>query len=101
MTRQHRERRESRPLPSRLDEGSGTTATTRQRATRSPAQREACKRKAESLGATIVEQFVDAARAPETTDRMELQRLLAYVKENPVDYVIVHKVDRWARPGRR
>ena len=28
---------------------------------------------------------------------MELQRLLAYVKENPVDYVIVHKVDRWAR----
>src|SRR5437588_12529648 len=62
-----------------------------------PAQREACERKAEALGATIVEQFVERGESAKTTNRTELQRLLAYVKDNPVDYVIVHKVDRWAR----
>jgi site-specific DNA recombinase len=62
-----------------------------------PAQREACERKAESLSATIVEQFVERGESAKTANRAELQRLLAYVKDNPVDYVIVHKVDRWAR----
>ncbi len=62
-----------------------------------PAQREACERKAQSLDATIVEQFVERGESAKTTNRMELQRLLTYVKDNPVDYVIVHKVDRWAR----
>ena len=32
-----------------------------------------------------------------SADRPELQRLLAYVKANQVEYVIVHKVDRLAR----
>jgi site-specific DNA recombinase len=62
-----------------------------------PAQREACKRKATSLGAVVVEEFVDRGESARSARRPELQRMLVYVKENPVAYVIVHKVDRLAR----
>jgi site-specific DNA recombinase len=62
-----------------------------------PAQREACKRKATALGAVVVEEFVDRGESARNADRPELQRLLAYVKANDVEYVIVHKVDRLAR----
>jgi site-specific DNA recombinase len=62
-----------------------------------PAQREACKRKAAGLGALVDEQFVDRGESAKTADRPELQRMLAYVKQNQIDYVIVHKVDRLAR----
>ncbi len=62
-----------------------------------PAQREGCKRKAASLNAVIVEQFVERGESAKTADRPELQRMLAYLAENPVKYVIVHKVDRLAR----
>ena len=62
-----------------------------------PAQREACKRKVAALGAVLVEEFVDRGESARSARRPELQRMLAYVKENPVAYVIVHKVDRLAR----
>jgi site-specific DNA recombinase len=62
-----------------------------------PAQRDACRRKAASLSATIVEEFVDRGESARSARRPELQRMLAYVSEQPVDYVIVHKVDRLAR----
>ena len=62
-----------------------------------PAQREANQRKAESLGAAIVEEFIEPGESGTTTDRPALQGLLAYVKEHPVAYCIVHKVDRLAR----
>jgi site-specific DNA recombinase len=62
-----------------------------------PAQREGCKRKAASLDAVIAEQFVERGESAKTADRPELQRMLAYIAENPVKYVIVHKVDRLAR----
>jgi site-specific DNA recombinase len=62
-----------------------------------PAQREACQRKAESLGAVVVKEFVERGETAKTAKRTELQRLLAFVKDNPVYYVIIHKVDRWAR----
>jgi site-specific DNA recombinase len=62
-----------------------------------PAQREACKRKAISLGATVEEVFADRGESAKTADRPELQRLLAYVAANRVTYCIVHKVDRLAR----
>ena len=62
-----------------------------------PAQREACKRKAESLEAAVIEEFVDRGESAKTADRPELQRLLDYITEQPVKYVIVHKVDRLAR----
>jgi site-specific DNA recombinase len=62
-----------------------------------PAQREACKHKATSLGAVLVEEFVDRGASGTSMARPELQRLLAYVKENPVNFVVIHKVDRLAR----
>src|SRR5206468_8876579 len=62
-----------------------------------PAQREACKRKAVSLGAAVVEEFADRGESARNAHRAQLQALLAYIRENPVEYVIVHKVDRLAR----
>ena len=62
-----------------------------------PAQREGCKRKAVSLSAAVIEEFVERGESAKTADRPELQRMLAYVAENRVKYLIVHKVDRLAR----
>lgn len=62
-----------------------------------PAQREACTRKAKSLEAVVIEEFVDRGESARTSDRPELQRLLEFVEANPVTYVIVHKIDRLAR----
>ena len=64
-----------------------------------PAQREANKRKAHSMGAIIGKEFVDRGASARSADRPELQKMLEYIKENRerVDYVIVHKVDRLAR----
>jgi site-specific DNA recombinase len=62
-----------------------------------PAQREACTRKAAALGAVVVQEFADRGESARNVDRPQLQRLLAYVKAEHVDYVIVHKVDRLAR----
>ena len=62
-----------------------------------PAQREACKRKIASLGAVLVEEFVDRGESGTSMRRPALQRLLAYIKDNPVTYVVVHKSDRLAR----
>ncbi len=62
-----------------------------------PAQRQACERKAESLGADIVDEFVDRGESAKTADRPELQRMLEFIAHEHVNYVIVHKVDRLAR----
>ncbi len=62
-----------------------------------PAQREACKRKASTLKAAVIEEFVERGESAKTADRPQLQRMLAYIAENHVKYVIVHKVDRLAR----
>jgi site-specific DNA recombinase len=62
-----------------------------------PAQREACERKAASLSAVVVERFAERGESAKTADRPELQRMLAFIAEHPVKYVIVHKVDRLAR----
>lgn len=62
-----------------------------------PTQREACYRKAEALGASVVDEFVDAGESARSADRPELQRLLKFVAHDHVDYLIVHKIDRLAR----
>ncbi|SDI89756.1 Site-specific DNA recombinase [Frankineae bacterium MT45] len=63
-----------------------------------PAQREANRRKAESLGSVIIDEFVDRGESARSSARPELQKMLAYVKAHPeISYVIVHKVDRLAR----
>ena len=62
-----------------------------------PAQREACLKKAEALGAVVVEEFVDRGESAKSADRPELKRLLRFVADSAADFVIVHKVDRLAR----
>jgi site-specific DNA recombinase len=62
-----------------------------------PAQRAACLRKAEALGAVVEEEFVDRGESAKTANRPELLKMLRYVQENAVQYIIVHKVDRLAR----
>jgi DNA invertase Pin-like site-specific DNA recombinase len=62
-----------------------------------PAQRDAGQRRAASLGAAVVAEFVDAGESAKSAHRPELQRMLRYLREQPVEYVIMHKVDRLAR----
>ncbi len=62
-----------------------------------PAQREACYRKAASIGAEVIEEFIDAGESAKTAHRPELQRMLAYLRDQPTTYVICHKIDRLAR----
>ena len=63
-----------------------------------PAQREADTRKAESLGAAVIAEFVDAGESGTKIDKRDgLQDLLVYIREHRVDYCIVHKLDRLAR----
>ena len=66
-----------------------------------PAQREACLRKADALGAEIVGEYLDRGESAKTTDRPEFQRMLARIRsELDVDYVILDKIDRFARNRR-
>ncbi|SHE25553.1 site-specific recombinases active site [Actinomyces glycerinitolerans] len=63
-----------------------------------PAQREANKRKAASMGALVVKEFVDRGESARSANRPELQKMLTYLRQTPgIDYVIVHKLDRLAR----
>jgi DNA invertase Pin-like site-specific DNA recombinase len=66
-----------------------------------PAQREACLRKAEALGAQVVEEYLDRGESAKTTDRPEFQRMLTRIRlARDVDYVILDKIDRFARNRR-
>jgi site-specific DNA recombinase len=63
-----------------------------------PAQREACLRKATTLDAEVVGEYVDRGESAKTADRAQLQALIERVKhERDLDFVIVHNVDRLAR----
>ena len=63
-----------------------------------PDQRRAVERKAQSMGAVVVEEFVEPGESGKSLSRRKaLLSLLAYVKEHDVDYCIIPKVDRLAR----
>jgi site-specific DNA recombinase len=62
-----------------------------------PAQREACLRKATSLGANVIGEYVDRGESARSADRAELQNMLKRLTNESVSYVIVHKIDRLAR----
>jgi site-specific DNA recombinase len=62
-----------------------------------PAQRQASYDKARALGAVIVTEYVDAGESAKTAHRPDLQRMLADIRKQRPDYVIVHKIDRLAR----
>nr|MDA8358549.1 recombinase family protein [Actinomycetota bacterium] len=62
------------------------------------AQKDACIRKAEQLGADVLDVYVDAGESARKADRPKLQEMLQRLREQrDTDYVIVHKVDRLAR----
>ncbi len=100
-----------KPTGSDATSGSGTTAviyvrvSTKEQAERNgdpegysiPAQREACNRKAEAMGAVVLDEFVDRGESARSADRPQLQAMLQFVVDNAVTYVIVHKIDRLAR----
>ncbi|QYM76467.1 recombinase family protein [Leucobacter luti] len=62
-----------------------------------PAQREANLRQAHGLGSLIAAEFVDRGHSGRSCDRPALKRMLSYLREHSIDYVIVHKLDRLAR----
>ena len=64
-----------------------------------PAQRGANKKKAQSIGAMVVKEFVERGVSGTSTNRPALQEMLRYLKSEAenIDYVIVHKLDRLAR----
>ena len=66
-----------------------------------PAQREACTRKAEALDSEVVDEYVDRGETAKSNDRPALQEMLRRFKEkHDIDYLIVHKLDRFARNSR-
>ena len=54
-------------------------------------------RKAEQLGAVIIEEFVDSGTSAKSAERPDLMRMVKYVKQHKVAYYIAHKIDRLAR----
>ncbi len=60
-------------------------------------QRDACTREAERLDAIVVKAFVDGGVSGNTTNRRGLRRLLQWITERPVRYVIVRDSTRLAR----
>ena len=63
-----------------------------------PAQRQACIRKAEAMGAVVADEYVDIGESARSADRPQLQAMLKRLfDERDVSMVIVHKTDRLAR----
>ncbi len=64
-----------------------------------PAQRVACQRKAEQLGLTVIDEYIEPGKsATEMTKRVAFQQMLTRVRTlRDVDYVIVYKLSRMAR----
>jgi site-specific DNA recombinase len=61
-------------------------------------QQEVCEAKAEQLDAEVVEVYIDEAETARVADRPELMKMMRRIKElRDVDYVIVHKLDRFSR----
>ena len=61
-------------------------------------QRESCHRKAESLGATVAQEFIAPAESASRGFYKTLKELIAALKlRRDIDYVIVYKLERFAR----
>jgi predicted site-specific integrase-resolvase len=64
-----------------------------------PAQREACRRRAQSLGAVVEQEqeFVDYAESARSADRPQLKAMLNAIKKESFDYLIIYDLSRLAR----
>jgi DNA invertase Pin-like site-specific DNA recombinase len=66
-----------------------------------PTQRQVGQDKAKSLNAVVVDEYIDKDTGTRTDKRPAMQALLELVRtKRDVDYVIVFKLDRWARNAR-
>ena len=66
-----------------------------------PAQRESCLRKAEEMGAEVVEEYVDRGESAKTVDRPAFRKMVSRVQtDRDIDYVILDKINRFARNRR-
>ena len=52
---------------------------------------------AESQGWTIVDDYVDEGFSAKNTDRPAMQRLIAGIKQEKFDVVLVYRLDRFVR----
>lgn len=59
-------------------------------------QRADCTRKAQALGAEAVAELIDTSTGT-SINRKEFNRLVQTVVDEHIDYVIIHKIDRFAR----
>jgi site-specific DNA recombinase len=64
-----------------------------------PAQRKACERKAEQMGAMVVDEYVEPGRSATTIEKRPVfQQMMERIKrERDVDYVIVYNLSRLNR----
>ncbi|KKQ92218.1 MAG: Site-specific recombinase, DNA invertase Pin [Candidatus Woesebacteria bacterium GW2011_GWA2_40_7] len=60
-------------------------------------QKRACVEYAKNNGYQIKSAFLEEGKSARTVERPEFQKLLKAVDDNPVDSVIVYKIDRFAR----
>jgi site-specific DNA recombinase len=66
-----------------------------------PTQRQACVERAKQLSAVVVDEYIDKDTGTAVTKRPAMQRLLERIeRQRDVAFVIVHKLDRWARNTR-
>lgn len=49
------------------------------------------------MGALVAAEFIERGCSGRSLERPELQRMLRYIQDTTVDFVIVHKIDRLAR----
>ena len=61
------------------------------------AQKRAITNYANDYGYTITEWYCDEAKSGRTADRPEFQRMMDDVKNGKIQYLIVHKLDRFSR----
>ena len=62
------------------------------------AQLGACRQFVADHGWALVGEYVDAGESAKTADRPQLKAMLAAIRDNPaVSYLVVHKIDRFAR----
>ena len=61
------------------------------------AQERACREYAERKGLQVIEVYADRAKSGTNSERDEFQRMIKDSGENKFRYLIVHKIDRFAR----
>lgn len=62
-----------------------------------PAQRDYCDAKIDELGATKLAEFIEPGASARSTQRKALQEMLTFIAEHKPTYLVVHKIDRFAR----